>query len=73
MFMGIDPGRDKCANVTFDPAGAANVPFDPAGAGVEYFMGIDPGRDKCGGRDKISARHSDGRTRLRDKKSFRAV
>ena len=48
MFMGIDPGRDKCANVPFDPAVAANVPFDPAGAGVEYFMGIDPGRDKCG-------------------------
>lgn len=39
MFMGIDPGRDKCG---------ASVTLDPNGAGVKYFMGIDPGRDKCG-------------------------
>ena len=39
MFMGIDPGRDKCG---------ASVTLDPDRAVVKNFMGIDPGRDKCG-------------------------
>ena len=39
MFMGIDPGRDKCG---------ASVTLDPDRAGIKNFMGIDPGRDKCG-------------------------
>ena len=39
MYMGIDPGRDKCG---------ASVTLDPTRASIKYFMGIDPGRDKCG-------------------------